>query len=143
VIRTLMEKLNYLAVDRMDLTKGLEDTRRIEETLKAGNSILIFPEGTFSYASGLRPFKLGAFKIAASTGIPVCPVALNGTRQLLRGDEKLLRPGRVIVTVCDPVLPAGSEWQDVTALRDAVRAEIAKYCGEPPLDLIAAQTIAS
>lgn len=142
IIRTFMSKLNYLAVDRMDLPKGLEDTRHIENSLIEGNPILIFPEGTFGYATGLRPFRMGAFKIAAETNISVCPIALSGTRVILRNDEKLMCPGRITVTVCEPIKPNGSEWQDVTQLRNEVRAEIAKYCGEPSLDYIAAQTVA-
>jgi len=142
IIRTVMRKLDYLAVDRLDLSKGVEDIKRIEDVLKAGNPILIFPEGTFGYAKGLRPFRLGAFKIGTDTHTPICPVALQGTRYILRDDEKLMRPGRITVTVCDAIKPAGSEWQDVTQLRNEVRAEIAKYCGEPSLDFIAAQTVA-
>lgn len=142
IIRTFMRKLDYLAVDRLDLPKGIEDTKHIENELKAGNPIFIFAEGTFSYASGLRPFRLGAFKIAAETSTHVVPIALKGTRNILRDDEKLLRPGRVTITISEPILPNGSEWQDVTELRNQVRAEIAKYCGEPTLDFIAAQTVA-
>src|SRR5579885_136857 len=142
LIRTVMEKLDYLGVDRLDLSRGLEDTRRIENFLKSNNPILIFPEGTFGYASGLRPFRLGAFKIATETSIPVCPIALKGTRTILRDDEKLMRPNKIIVTVCDLIKPVGQEWQNVTQLRNQVRAEIAKYCGEPSLDFIAAQAIA-
>ncbi len=142
VLRTFMQKLEYIPVDRMDFSKGLEDTKHIENALRDGNSIVIFPEGTFSYASGLRPFRLGAFKIASETNIAVQPIALNGTRPILRDDEKLLRPGTVTITICDPIDPVGSEWQDVTQLRNMVRAEIAKYCGEPSLDFIAAETVA-
>lgn len=142
VIRTFMHKLAYLIVDRTDLPKGLEDTKEIESALKAGDSVLIFPEGTFGYSFGLRPFRLGAFKIATDTQLPVVPVALKGTRIILRDDEMLMRPGKIVVTICDPIEPAGSEWQDVTQLRHAARAEIAKYCGEPSLDFIAAQTVA-
>ncbi len=142
VIRTFIRKLNVLAVDRMDLSKGLEDTKDIAGALKDGHSILIFPEGTFGYASGLRPFRLGAFKIAAESGVPVCPIAIKGTRSMLRGDEKLAQPSHITVTVSPVVYAAGSEWQDVTQLRNAVRAEIAKECGEPSLDYIAAQTVA-
>ena len=142
IIRTFMRKLDYLAVDRIDLPKGIEDTKHIEYALKAGNSILIFPEGTFGYASGLRPFRLGAFKIAAETNTPICPIALQGTRSILRDNEKLMRPGRVRVTISAPISPQGCDWQDIVQLRGAVRAEIAKYCGEPSLDFIAAQTVA-
>lgn len=143
IIGTFMRKLGYLAVDRLDLPKGIEDTRQMEETLKAGESLLIFPEGTFSYAQGLRPFRLGAFKIATEAEVPVCPIALHGTRSILRAGEWLLSPGRITVTVSKPIMPTGKEWQDVTKLRNAVRLEIAKHCGEPSLDLIAAQTVAS
>lgn len=143
VIRTFLHKLNYLELDREDLPKGIDDTRKMEEVLEAGNPILIFPEGTFGYASGLRPFRLGAFKIAAETETPICPVAIKGTRKILRDDEKLMRPGWIQVTVCDPLQPTGKEWQDITGLRAKVRSEIAKYCGEPSLDFIAAQTVAS
>jgi 1-acyl-sn-glycerol-3-phosphate acyltransferase len=143
LLRTFMRKLGYIGVDRLDFSKGIADTERIEEKLKTHVPILIFAEGTFGYSSGLRPFKLGAFKIAGEMGIPICPIALQGTRSILRGDEKLMRPGRILVTVCDLVPPTGSEWQEVTHLRQVVRAEIAKYCGEPSLDFIAAQVVAS
>jgi 1-acyl-sn-glycerol-3-phosphate acyltransferase len=142
IIRTFMEKLDFLGVDRMDLSKGIEDTKYIQDVLEAGHSILIFPEGTFGYASGLRPFRLGAFKIASVAEIPVYPIALQGTRKVLRDDEKLAYPNVITVTICDPIMPSGSEWQDVTQLRQTVRSEIAKYCGEPSLDFIAAQTVA-
>lgn len=142
IIRTFVRKLDYLLVDRLDLPKGLEDTKQIENTLRAGYPVLIFPEGTFSYSSGLRPFRLGAFKIATETAVAICPIALQGTRMVLRDDEKLMKPNRLTITICDPIPPAGSEWQDVIQLRDVVRAEIAKYCGEPSLDFIAAQSVA-
>ncbi len=142
VLRTFVRKLDYIPVDRIDLSKGMEDTHHIETVLQAGNPILIFPEGTFGYASGLRPFRLGAFKIAVETNTPICPIAINGTRMVLRDDEKIMRPNAITITVCDSVTPSGSEWKDVTHLRDVVRGEIAKYCGEPSLDYIAAQTVA-
>lgn len=142
LLRTFIHKLDFLPVDRMDLSKGLEDARHIEATLKSGHSIFIFPEGTFSYATGLRPFRMGAFKVAAEASIPICPIALFGTRTILRGDEKLMRPARITVTVCPLIYPHGVEWKDVTALRNEVRAAIAAHCGEPLLDFIAAQTVA-
>ena len=142
ILRTFMKKLGYLSVDRLDLSKGLEDTKRIEQVLKLGQNVLIFPEGTFGYALGLRPFRLGAFKISTELQMPICPLALKGTRSILRAEEKLLKPNRITITICDPITPSGNEWQDVTRLRDTVRGHIAQYCGEPVLDLIAAQTVA-
>lgn len=143
ILRTFMRKLDFLAVDRMDLSKGLKDTKRIEEVIKSGNSIVIFPEGTFGYAAGLRPFRLGTFKIAVEANVAVCPIALQGTRYILRDDEKLLCPSAITATVCEPIKPKGCDWQAVTQLRNEVRAQIAKYCGESSLDFIAAKPVAS
>lgn len=142
IVGRFMRKLDYISIDRMNLPKGIEDTLQIKSALEKGYSIVIFPEGTFGYASGLRPFRLGAFKLSVETDIPVCPIALSGTRGLLRDDEKLLRPGRVKVTISTPIKPSGKEWQDVIQLRNAVREEIANHCGEPTLDLIAAERVA-
>jgi fatty-acyl-CoA synthase len=142
ILRTFMHKLNYLAVDRADLSKGIEDTKQIEKILQQGHSIIIFPEGTFGYGAGLRPFRLGAFKIAVETNTAICPIALKGTRYILRDDEKMLQPGSLQVTISEPIKAEGNEWKDVTKLRQDVRSEIAKYCGEPSLDFIAAETVA-
>jgi 1-acyl-sn-glycerol-3-phosphate acyltransferase len=141
LIRTLMKKLNILSVDRLDLSKSLVDTENIEAVLREGRSILIFPEGTFGYTAGLRPFRLGAFKMAASTGLPVCPIALSGTREILRADNKLFWPGSITVTICPPVRAKGQEWQDVIQLRDAVHADIAAHCGEATLDFMTTQPV--
>jgi 1-acyl-sn-glycerol-3-phosphate acyltransferase len=142
IIGRFMQKMGYLSVDRMNLSKGLEDTVEIESALRAGNSVLIFPEGTFGYAAGLRPFRLGAFKIASEAAVAVIPVAIKGARKILRDGSWLMQPNRVKVTICEPIYPTGKDWQDITRLRQTVRAKIAQYCGETSLDLIAAQTVA-
>jgi len=91
------------------------------------------PEGTFSRAPGLRPFHMGAFVIAAKAGIPVIPVAIRGTRSILRGSSHFARRGIVSITICEPIQPEGCEWIDAIKLRDAARSEILHHCGEPDL----------
>jgi len=136
IIRTFFNKLGYLAVDRNDASQSVEDAKQIENTLSLGHSVLIFPEGTFSYAIGLRPFKLGAFKIAAETNTPLCPIAMVGTRWILRGEERLLKPHFIHATVGKPIVPEGKDWLEVVRLKQVVREFIAKYCGEPTLDFM-------
>lgn len=143
LIGSIAKKLNFIAVNRLDLTKGLEDTNQIADAIKKGDSVMIFPEGTFGYTSGLRPFRLGTFKAAAETSTPICPIALSGNRYILRSGEALMKPGTITVTVGTPVQPQGTEWVDIVALRDKVRADIGRYSEEPSLDFIVAQTVAS
>lgn len=138
LIGSFVKKLNYITVDRLDLEQSLADTKQIQQALENKQSILIFPEGTFTYATGLRPFKLGAFKVAVETKMPILPIALAGTRSILRGNTYLFRPGMVKVHFSKAVMPQSQEWSEVIRLRNATRLEISKYCGEPTLDLIRA-----
>ncbi len=137
-IRTFIKKLGFLTVDRIEFTKSLENRDVIVEAVRNGHSIAIFPEGTFTYATGLRPFKLGAFTIANDTNTPICPIAIQGTRRILRGDNKLAKPGAIKVTVGKLIRPKRKDWNEIIRLHSLVRAEIAKHCGEPVIDVIVA-----
>ena len=134
LIAPFIRRGRHLTVNRLDPGRG-ETARSVAGMLEKGTSVLIFPEGTFSRATGLRPFALGAFKVAADAGCPVCPVALSGTRRILRGESLLPRPGLVRVVVGEPIRPAGQGWREAVRLRDLAKDRIARACGEPVLDL--------
>ena len=97
----------------------------------AGKTLIFFPEGTFTRTPGLRAFHLGAFAAAVEAGLPLVPVALAGTRSILRADQWFPRRGAVSVTVAAPIRPVGGDWAAAIRLRDAARAEILRHCGEP------------
>ena len=132
-----LRKVGHLTVDRNDGQRGVADTARIARSLEDGSTVLFFPEGTFTPQAGLRPFRLGAFQAAAETGLPVVPLALRGTRRILRDGLWRPRPGRVRVWLGPPVAPVGTGWLDVVNLRERVADELAAHCGEPRLDLVA------
>ncbi len=137
LVGSAIKKLGYLTVDRVYLTKSLEAAEHIEDALRQNKSVLIFPEGTFTYATGLRPFKTGAFKMAVDTGAALCPVALQGTRRFLRGGTMLLHPVRFDVWIGQPEIPLSKDWSEVTRLHTLARKEIAEHCGELTIDMIA------
>jgi 1-acyl-sn-glycerol-3-phosphate acyltransferase len=111
--------------------------------LRNGESVFVFPEGTFAGEDGVRPFQLGAFKAAVATGVPIIPVSLAGTRKFLRDGTYLPRPGNVTITLSPPIYPRtasnaensadSSGWHELIRLRDAARDAIARYSGEPLL----------
>jgi 1-acyl-sn-glycerol-3-phosphate acyltransferase len=72
-----------------------------------GRSLTLFPEGTRSRDDAFLPFKKGGALIALRSGRPLVPVALSGTNALMPKDAKLLRPGRVVVTVLPPIPTEG------------------------------------
>lgn len=125
-------------VDRMDFSKSVASTDLIKERVRQGQSIIIFPEGTFYYATGLRPFKLGAFIISVETETPICPISIRGTRQILREGSRLAKPKSIKVGIGKPIIPKGKDWNEISRLLSLTRAEIAEHCGEAPIDSVVA-----
>ena len=138
-IGTFLRKMNHLAFDRSDPEARLRQQQEIEELLRQGESVFVFPEGTFTREDGIRPFQLGAFKAAVATGAPILPVSLHGARTFLRDETILPRPSSVTITLSPPIAPraAGSadsgDWHELIRLRDACREAIARHAGEPLL----------
>jgi len=131
--RLLLQRFGVEFVDRFNANKSTRDIRRITEKSRAGQSIVFFPEGTFTTFAGLQPFRMGAFVTAARTGNPVIPVAIKGARNIQRGCNWFPRHGRLRVTICAPLQPEGEGWQAALQLRDAARREISQFCGEVDL----------
>jgi len=136
IISTAIKKLGHIMVNRTDVSKSILDTKRIIEHIQKGNSIVFFPEGTFTYATGLRPFKSGAFKIAAETSHSIIPIALSGSRKILRDKSKLPRPGAIHISIAQQIEPKNKTWQEITRIQNLSRKFIAKHCGEDILDII-------
>ena len=76
---------------------------------------------------------MGAFVAAAEAGVPILPVAIRGTRSILRPDHWFPRRGGISVTIGRPIMPRAADWAAALQLRDAARAQILRHCGEPDL----------
>jgi len=113
----------------------LAEVGRIRDALAAGQSVIIFPEGTFTRATGVRAFHLGAFLAAAQAGVPVVPLAIRGTRSLLRDGQWLPRHAALRLVVGSPLTAHEGEglFAATVRLRDAARAHILRHCEEPDL----------
>src|SRR5687767_9436440 len=133
VMRTLLEGFGCVFVERFDVQKSAEHADELAEAAKRGQSLAIFPEGTLLRRPGLLPFRMGAFQVAAEAGIPVVPIALRGVRSVLRDGTWFPRRYPIAVTIGAPIAPDGADWNAAVKLRDRVRAEVLKYCGEPDL----------
>ena len=132
-ISTIAKRSGQFAFDRADPHARIRQAEEVNAALENGESVVIFPEGTFTQMAGIRPFQLGAFKAAVDTQRPICPVSVRGARQVLRDKTILPRPGRVTVTFSAPITPdpaAGDDWHEIVRLRDATRDAIARNSGE-------------
>ena len=129
----LLHRLGHHFVERANRHQSGSDARRILRSLEEGEAVAFFPEGTFHPQAGIARFHGGAFALAARTGLPVAPVAIRGTRQVLGDGSPWPRWGRIEVEVLEP-LPAQTGGGDVAAqLRDAARARIGAAVAEPML----------
>lgn len=132
-VRILLQRFGVEFVDRFNGHRGASDVRRITIKSQGGQTIVFFPEGTFTTFPGLQPFRMGAFVTAARANVPLTPVAIRGARSIVRGSNWFPHRGRIEVTIRPPIVPSGEGWQVALDMRDAARAEIARYCGEPDL----------
>ncbi|WP_414049663.1 lysophospholipid acyltransferase family protein [Macrococcus animalis] len=101
-----MDLLNCIYLDRTDRRSSIQMIRDGVASLKEGHSIMIFPEGTRSKGRGMAEFKAGSFKLAKSAGVPIIPIAIKGTSQLMeKYNSKKIVPGHVDVTILDAIEP--------------------------------------
>ncbi len=130
LVGAVVKKLGHLTVDRVDLSRSVNDAARATALLRGGTPLLFFPEGTFVRARGLLPFRLGAFKAAVEAGCPIVPIGIRGSRDILPADTYRPRRGAVHITVGTPLQPAEVGWREMVRLRDLARTEIARAANE-------------
>jgi len=123
----------FVAVDRGDREKALASISRGAESLRAGNSFLIFPEGTRSRTGELLPFKKGGFVMAIEAQVPIVPVAVSGARAAMRKGSRIVRPVHVSVRIGRPVPTAGLRLEDRDEVIAKVRAEVQNLLREGPV----------
>ena len=143
VSRLFLDRMGVEYVERFDKQRGVNDARRLAEGVQGGESLFIFPEGTFQDAPGLLNFHMGAFLIAVDAGLPIVPIAIRGTRSILRGKSVFARRGSITVTIGE-VIGAGEapdtqpadRWKRAVQLRNQARKQILLHCGEPEVSKV-------
>ncbi len=115
------EKLGHIYVDRSNTQAAVRSINAAKERLVGGTSVVFFPEGTRSEDGRLLPFKKGAFRLALDLGLPILPVTITGTREILPPNTMKLFPGRAKL-IFHPPLDVGPYGGDLPALMRDVRA---------------------
>lgn len=93
----LMKANGHIAIDRSSGRKAIKSIKEAAAKVKAGSNIVIFPEGTRSRDGGLLPFKKGVFHLCTRTGVPVVPIYILGTFDVLNPATLSIRSGKVYV----------------------------------------------
>jgi 1-acyl-sn-glycerol-3-phosphate acyltransferase len=122
----------YIKLRRGDKESVEQMMVACEQTLRQGNSIMMFPEGTRSADGRLKAFKHGAFTLALRVGAPILPIVVEGTAAALPKRGFILQGRHAIrIRVLDAIPYARFAAWPVETLTEHVRAIIAAELGEP------------
>ena len=126
----MMKMSGDVSLVRGDPSSGAAALKECETWLDRKMSVMIFPEGTRSLDGEIRAFKDGAFRLAITTGTPILPMAVHGTRSALRKHDWRMGNTKAEVRVLEPISTEGMTEEDIPVLRERVRdlivAEVAK-----------------
>ncbi|MGA9406781.1 MAG: lysophospholipid acyltransferase family protein [Bacteroidota bacterium] len=94
---------HHIMVDRAKGSEAMKSIDRAAETIKTGGSVILFAEGTRTRDGKLLPFKRGAFALAAKSGVPIVPIAINGSFKILPKSSLDIRPSPIELVMEKPI----------------------------------------
>jgi 1-acyl-sn-glycerol-3-phosphate acyltransferase len=112
----------HIEVDRQHHAQAIASLKAAGRTIRAGTSLIVFPEGTRSKDGQIHPFKKGPFVVAMEAGVPVVPVAISGAGGITPKKQIAVHPGTIRIALADPVDPRACA--DRTALLIEVRRRV-------------------
>ncbi len=134
IIGVYCEKAGHVYIDRSDTESALASINRAKERITGGTSIFFFAEGTRSLTGELLPFKKGAFKFALDLELPILPVTIRGTRDVLPANTIDLFPGSAELIIHDPIAVDSYSEETMNDLISQTRDTIASGLTEQQKD---------
>jgi len=122
-------KVGHIFLDRSNKRAAVESLAIAKRKLVNGTSVVIFPEGTRSDSGIPGNFKRGAFKLAIDLNLPVLPVSLINTRNVLPNNTMNIRPGKVKMVIHEPIGISKFSDENMAELISRTREQI---CSELP-----------
>ena len=132
VLGRVMEVGGFVAVQRDNRDAAFASIEQAAASIRAGNSFLIFPEGTRSRTDQLLPFKKGGFVMALRAEAPIVPVAIMGGRASMHKGSAFVRPVHVTVRIGEPIDTRGKTPDDRDDIIAAVRHRIEELLAQGP-----------
>ena len=120
----------FIPVKRSERESAIASVEKATQSLRAGQSFLIYPEGTRSPDGRLQTFKKGAVVMAIKAGVPIVPIACSGAHKVMRKRELRIYPGEILVEFLEPIDAAKYSFEERDALNDRVHDAMA--AGLPP-----------
>jgi 1-acyl-sn-glycerol-3-phosphate acyltransferase len=103
---------HFIMIDRSNPRKALDSIERAAKSIRKGNSVILFPEGTRTLDGKLQSFKRGAFSLAAKAGVPVVPLTINGTFTIMPKGSFNVIPATISVIIGKPISSINLDGRD-------------------------------
>jgi 1-acyl-sn-glycerol-3-phosphate acyltransferase len=129
-IGIVLRRSPYISVHRKSVRKAALSIVEARNAIQNGDSIMLFPEGTWSEKPGdLLPFKLGAFTLSKNENIPIIPMIIVGTEHIIPKDSIFIHEGTVHVTMFPPLYPESFDKAETLseACRNIILTELHKH----------------
>jgi 1-acyl-sn-glycerol-3-phosphate acyltransferase len=133
LVHLVLRRAGSRFVERNNSAASTRDARQIVKAAQSGQSLAIFPEGTFQQAPGLMRFRAGAFVAAVRGNMPIVPVVISGTRHILPADRNLPRYGPIRIDILPAILPDHASYANHRELAGLVRQNLLEVLEEPDL----------
>jgi 1-acyl-sn-glycerol-3-phosphate acyltransferase len=128
-----MHLAGFIPIDRGDRRKAVAALDAAARRMRAGNPILVFAEETRTRGGVLLPFQKGGFILAIKAQIPIVPLGIDGTAELMTKGSGVARSGEVVLRWGDPIPTVGLHLHDRNALMATVRGEVQRLRGGGPI----------
>ncbi len=127
-----MRKVGYISIDRSNRKSAFASLETAARTIRNGTSVMIFPEGTRSRDGSLLPFKKGGFVLAVDAGVPIVPVILKGTGDIMPKGKIMVRSTSVTMQILEPVETAGYTRKTKDDLLARIRSILSDHLHNEP-----------
>jgi len=121
---------HFIPVDRSDRDSAIVSMEKATEAIRAGQSFLIYPEGTRSNDGRLQELKKGTAVMAIKAGVPIVPIACSGAHRVMEKRSLNIKPGDIVVEFLEPIDASQYTFEQRDALTTRLHDELA--AGLPP-----------
>ncbi|HEX7705587.1 MAG TPA: lysophospholipid acyltransferase family protein [Thermoanaerobaculia bacterium] len=119
-----LARAGFIPIDRKNRRTAVKSFDLAAQRIRAGNTIVIFPEEGRTHERTMKPFQRGAFLLALKSEQTIVPIAIDGTYDVFPANRWRVTPGRVTVKVGHPIETAGLTLRDKDRLLQESRTQI-------------------
>jgi 1-acyl-sn-glycerol-3-phosphate acyltransferase len=126
VFGAAMKSAGYVELDRNNRERAMQSLDQAALSIREGKSIMAFPEGTRSRFGEIKPFKQGTFYLAINSGVPIVPISIIGSGEIMPKRSLKIKPGKIKLVIGKPIDVKNFTLENRQGLITVVRNTIIK-----------------